>query len=241
MTSMDYDQLAKAYAPNRTAHPETLSKLAACCAELPAYAILEVGCGSGNYCGALRRLMGAVCTGLDASARMLAEASKRAPGVRLVQGRAEQLPFGADRFDLIFSVDVIHHIGDCAAYFREAYRTLRPGGRVCTVTESAWMIRNRNPLAKYFPETVEPETARYPAVESLHRWMEQAGLRVEDEDTVERSYEVTDLQVFRDKAFSSLHLITEAEFQAGLARMASDLAQGPLAAVWRNVLLWARK
>ena len=173
MTSMDYDQLAKAYAPNHGA--ETLNKLAACCAEL-AYAIL-VGCGSGNYCGA------AQAHGRFApvwSARHVDRSDKRA-GVRLVQVR--QLPFGGS-FDLIFS-DVIHHIGDAPPISRDVpdaapRRTSLHGDRI------RMDDRNRNPLAKYFPETVEPETARYRCRKPA-RWMEQAGLR-EDEDTVERSY-----------------------------------------------------
>ena len=241
MNPMNYDQLARQYAPNRAANPDVLHRLAVWCAEQPAAGILEVGCGSGNYSSALAAITGAACYGLDPSARMLAEAAKRTRDVHLLQGRGERLPFGEAAFGLIFSVDVIHHVIDCTAYLGEAFRALRPGGRVCTVTESEWMIRNRHPLAAYFPEMVAPEVARYPSVDSLRRLMEQAGFRVEDEGTVERRYDVTDLQPFRDKAFSSLHLIGEAEFQAGLARMERDLAHGPIAAVWRNVLLWGRK
>ncbi|MER3438994.1 MAG: hypothetical protein C4346_16180 [Chloroflexota bacterium] len=52
-------------------------------------------------------------------------------------GRAEVLPFKAQSFDLVFSVDVVHHISDRLAAFREARRVLRPRGWCCTVTDSS--------------------------------------------------------------------------------------------------------
>jgi len=71
--------------------------------------------------------------------------------------------------------------------------------------------------------------------------MEQAGFLVEKEEAVEWRYDLTDLQPFRNKAFSSLHLISEEEYQAGLARMERDLERGPIASVWRNAMLWGKK
>lgn len=241
MSAMNYDRLAAEYAPNRTAHPEIMGRLAAHCVARPPDRILDVGSGSGNYLAALRAVTGASCVGLDPSRAMLEEASRRAPGALLVQGRGEKLPFAATTFALIISIDVIHHMTGPAAYFREAYRTLRPGGCICTVTDSEWMIRRRVPLAEYFPGTVQPEVARYPAVDALRLWMEQAGFLVEKEEAVEWRYDLTDLQPFRDKAFSSLHLISEEEYQAGLARMGRDLEHGPIASVWRNAVLWGKK
>src|SRR3712207_7697189 len=41
-------------------------------------------------------------------------------------GRAEGLPVPDASFDLVYSVDVIHHVGDRPAAFREAARVLRP-------------------------------------------------------------------------------------------------------------------
>lgn len=49
------------------------------------------------------------------------------------------------------------------------------------------------------------------------------------------------IQAYRDKAFSSLHLISEAAFQRGIQRMERDLCSEPISGVSRYLLLWARK
>jgi SAM-dependent methyltransferase len=95
---------------------------------------------------------------------MLAEALRRSTPVQFSHGRAEKLDFPAESFDLLFSVDVVHHITDCAQAFREAWRVLRPGGRFCIVTDSEDIVRNRQPLSVYFPETIALELSRYPAI-----------------------------------------------------------------------------
>ena len=152
-----------------------------------------------------------------------------------------KLDFEADSFDLIFSVDVIHHVNDRAACFDEAYRVLRPGGRMCTVTDSEWIIRHRQPLSVYFPESVPVELNRYPRIAQLGEFMEHTGFRDIIEVIVEFSYQLTNIQAYRDKAFSSLHLISESAFEKGIARMEEDLGRGAIPCVSRYSLLWGTK
>ncbi len=138
-------------------------------------------------------------------------------------------------------MDVIHHLGDRLAYFREAYRVLRADGKACTVTDSEWIIRHRQPLAVYFPETVEIELGRYPRIAELRDIMERVGFGEMTESTVEFAYPLTDIQAYRDKAFSALLLIPEAAFQRGIERMEQDLRTGRIQCVSRYLLLWGAK
>lgn len=241
MRNLDYDRLAADYARHRRAHPEVLRSLLAKGEIKASSLVLEVGCGTGNHIAALRDAAGCAAHGMDPSPGMLAEAAQRASGVTLVPGRAEELPFADGAFDLVFSVDVIHHVTDRAVYFREALRILRPGGRICTATDSAWIIRHRRPMAVYFPETVPVELARYPDTAELKRLMEAAGFAAVEEEQVEFPYALTDIGPYRDKAFSAMHLIPEEAFRRGLARMEADLAQGPLQCVSMYAMLWGRK
>jgi ubiquinone/menaquinone biosynthesis C-methylase UbiE len=172
---------------------------------------------------------------------MLEAARQRLLEADLQQGRGEQIDYPAESLDLVFSVDVIHHVADCPAYFREVFCVLKKGGRLCTVTDSEEIIRRRQPLAVYFPETVEIELKRYPAIADLRGMMAEAGFGGLQEELAEFPYSLTDNQTYREKAFSCLHLISEEAFERGIARMDDDLGKGPIPCVSRYLLLWGRK
>jgi ubiquinone/menaquinone biosynthesis C-methylase UbiE len=241
MPRVDYDRIASDYAQHRQVHSEVLRGLVSPSGVGRASMVLEVGCGTGNYILALERLIGPQCWGIDPSQGMLAKARARSGGAHFQLGRAEDLDFPTGFFDLVFSVDVIHHVQDRQAYFSEAYRVLASGGKVCTVTDSEWVIRHRQPLAVYFPETVGPELDRYPRISELRGLMAQAGFSRMNEESVMSLYQLTDIQAYRDKAFSALHLIPENAFRRGIKRLERDLCAGPIPCVSRYVLLWGAK
>lgn len=235
----DYDRIAAEYARYRRVNPEVLGRLIAGLG--PAAKVLEVGCGTGNYLIAIREAVGCSCWGIDPSPEMLAQARARSDQVHLLPGKAEQLGFPDNQFDFVFSVNVIHHVGDRGRSFREAWRVLRPDGRSCTVTDSERVIRHRQPLSVYFPETVEVDLARYPRIEEIRAGMRGAGFANVAEEMVEFAYEVRDIGPFRDKAFSCLRLIPEEAFRRGIERMEKDLLAGPIAGVSRYTLVWGVK
>lgn len=239
--AIDYDQIASEYARHRRVHPAVLRGLLSTSRVGSASKVLEVGCGTGNYIVAMAALAGSSCWGIDPSEQMLSTARERSGKINFQRGKAERLDFPSDFFDLVFSVDVIHHVGNRLAHFREAYRVLRAGGKGCTVTDSEWIIRHRQPLAVYFPETVEIELGRYPRIAELRDIMEHVGFGEMTEETVEFAYPLTDLRAYRDKAFSSLHFIPEEAFQRGIERMERDLRTGPIQCVPRYLLLWGTK
>jgi SAM-dependent methyltransferase len=237
----DYDPIAVEYAQHRQVHPKVLENLISGGGVSQASRVLDVGCGSGNYIRALHMLTGCAGWGVDPSHEMLAQAQRRTGGVRFLLGRAERLGFAAACLDLVFSVDVIHHIPGWPRYLDEAYRVLRPGGRLCTVTDSAWIIRRRVPLATHFPETVPLELARYPRIADIRHAMERTGFGACHETGVELSYSLSDIEAYRSRAFSALHLISDDAFQRGLERLEEELRCGPIACNSRYVLLWGTR
>ncbi len=95
---------------------------------------LDVATGAGFTAVAFAPLVAEV-TGLDVSAAMLNEARgrARAAGVANVvfeTGAAESLPFGSDVFDGVVCRLAAHHFVSVPRFAAEAYRVLRPGGRL---------------------------------------------------------------------------------------------------------------
>jgi ubiquinone/menaquinone biosynthesis C-methylase UbiE len=236
-----YNELAEEYARHRQVHPGVVQALLETGEVSRETRVLEVGCGTGNYVIRIAETTGCQAWGIDPSEGMLAKARARSQKVRFLPGRAEALEIPDCAFDLIFSVDVIHHVGDREAYFREAWRVLAHGGRLCTVTDSEAIIRQRRPLAVYFPETVEADLNRYPALKALELWVVKAGFHEIMEARVDFSYTRDDIQAFREQAYSCLHLIPKEAFRRGLRRMEEDLEKGPIECISSYVLLWGRK
>lgn len=239
MQPVDYTAIAEQYAAHRLMHPEVFRRLAA--AVSPETRVLEVGCGTGNYITAVRAHAGCHAVGIDPSAAMLAKQRSRDPAVHIIRCRAEDLPLAPARFDLVFSVDVIHHVQQRGRAFREMFRVLRAGGTICTVTDSERIIRGREPLATYFPETVEIELARYPRMDTLRAELRAAGFVALREDVVEHTYDITDSGPYREKTHSSMLYLDPAAFRRGLARLEADLAGGPIRCTSRYAMLWATK
>jgi len=238
---VDFGVWAKDYAQHRKPHPKVLPALIAGARPGPGSRVLEVGCGTGNYIIAIRQATGCQCWGTDISEEMLAEAKERSSEVVFATGKAENPGFADGFFDFIFMVDVIHHVKERAEYYQEAFRLLKPGGHICTVTDNNEIIRKREPLSKYFPETQPIEFQRYPKDDELAGLMTRAGFSGIREEGVELVEEVTDISTWKSRSSSCLKLISDSAFARGVARMEQDLQKGPIRRVSPYLLIWGHK
>jgi ubiquinone/menaquinone biosynthesis C-methylase UbiE len=95
-------------------------------------AILDIGCGTGRLLRAAElRFPGAELVGVDAAGEMVRQAEPSRPRggpLRFQQATAEELPFPAARFDLVFSTLTFHHWHDQRQGVAEVARVLAPGG-----------------------------------------------------------------------------------------------------------------
>ncbi len=96
--------------------------------------VLDIGCGTGRLCRALKEVCGPV-TGVDISPEMIERATKEnadIPGMRFVLTSGEDLSVISDAsIDFCFSFIVFQHIPDkrvIRRYFEEVKRILKPGG-----------------------------------------------------------------------------------------------------------------
>jgi ubiquinone/menaquinone biosynthesis C-methylase UbiE len=239
--NISYDTIAADYAIHRNVQPNLLRKLI----EFPRIAsssrVLEVGCGTGNYISSIASLTSAKCFGIEPSSGMLEEARKKAAPISWSQGTAEALPYPDGSFDFIFSADVIHHVRDRLAFFKEAFRVLAHGGWFATATDSEKTIRRRMPLSHYFPETIDPELCRYPKEHEIQQLLASQGFDRISDELIEFAYSLSDSVPFERKAFSCLHLISEDAFARGFKRLKQDLEAGPIPCISRCVIYWGHK
>jgi SAM-dependent methyltransferase len=136
----DYDSFAEAYS---AANEDGLANayyarpaMLALAGDVAGRRILDAGCGSGPLSAALRD-RGAVVTGIDASAAMLALASQRLGddvALHLVDLR-DHLPFDDGVFDDVVASLVLHYLEDWGPTLAELRRVLRPGGRLIAAVD----------------------------------------------------------------------------------------------------------
>jgi len=89
--------------------------------------LLDIACGSGLALR-LAAAAGANVAGIDAADELIAVARERVPAGDLRVGSMFELPWPDGSFDAAISVNGIW--GGCEGALDEAYRVLRPGGRV---------------------------------------------------------------------------------------------------------------
>jgi ubiquinone/menaquinone biosynthesis C-methylase UbiE len=93
--------------------------------------VLEVGCGIGFLASYLARQYDLNITGIDLDPDQLSRARANGNGVdhlRFLEGDATGLPFDNDRFDMVLSFDVLHHIPRWDTALSEVGRVLRLNG-----------------------------------------------------------------------------------------------------------------
>ena len=133
--------------------------------------LLEVGCGAGNF---LVRAAdrGFDVTGLEYSP-FAAERARKNLGSRgrVLHGEIGVLAAEPDAYDVCVLCDVIEHVRDPAAFLRELFRLLRPGGALLVVKPSLdswsarllgsrWMEYKAEHLFYYAPATVTRQLQR---------------------------------------------------------------------------------
>jgi trans-aconitate methyltransferase len=150
--------------------------------------ILDLGCGDGQLSARLAS-MGAIVTGVDASADMVAAARSR--GIDAVEARAEHLPFPNSSFDAVFSNAALHWVRDQEAMLAEVHRVLRPGGRFVAEmgghgNVAAILVALMAVLERHGYADAEEGVNYYPTPEIYRQRLERHGLKVERMELIPR-------------------------------------------------------
>jgi cyclopropane fatty-acyl-phospholipid synthase-like methyltransferase len=112
------------------------AEIAAQLALQPGEQVLDIGSGIGGPARWFAATFAVPVTGVDltpefcAAAEALNTATGLADRVTIIQGSALALPVPDGAFDAAYSQNVIMNIADKRLFYREAFRALRPGGRL---------------------------------------------------------------------------------------------------------------
>jgi ubiquinone/menaquinone biosynthesis C-methylase UbiE len=182
--------------------------------------VLDVGCGTGRLAAALYD-RGSRVWGVDPSPEMVELAKKR--GVNAKVARAEQLPFKEGWFEravLWLSV----HLLDRPRAFTELRRVVAADGRVAIATFDPSHF-DRFWLNEMFPSLERIDRDRFPTEEDLTQELQTSGFEPRVMRLSQRA-EITRraaLERIRGRYISTLELLAEDEYRAGMERAEREL------------------
>jgi SAM-dependent methyltransferase len=116
--------------------------------------LLDVGCGMGRNSYWPMRYGAASGMAIDVDQRSLASARRTLASFPTIEVR-EMSAYAidaVDRFDIVFSIGVIHHLAEPKLALRQMVRAAKPGGKVLIwvygLENNGWIVRVLTPLRK---------------------------------------------------------------------------------------------
>ncbi|MGB7979047.1 MAG: methyltransferase domain-containing protein [Chlamydiales bacterium] len=140
--------------------------------------LCDIGCGYGGTARFLTERYGVKATGFSLSCKQLEYARAQTPHVNYVQADWLHNTLPPNSFDMAIAVESSEHMVDKGKFFQEAYRVLKPGGRLVVC---AWLAKEQ-PKAWEVRHLLEPicREGRLPSLGSVSeytKWMLHAGFQ----------------------------------------------------------------
>ena len=238
---INYDEIAHRYEEHRSGSGEIAKGLADLAGASSDATVLDIGCGTGAASVAFHQLTGAAVWGVDKSAEMLRYARQKSRAVKFVRADAHRLPFGDEKFDFAYALLVLHHLEDVPVFLRELHRVMRNGTVAILTCSHDWI--ERHPMNRFFPSFASIDLARFPRIDSVCQWLHDAGFVQIETRSIETASYAADMNYVNrvaDKWVSTLQLLPEDEFRAGLERLRRTVCDRDgvgLEIHWEGVLL----
>lgn len=110
-------------------------------ASLAPHSLVDVGCGYGEFLFRYLKQVPKDFYALEASPEFQVRASKLGLNVKGCDLNA-RWPFEDNKFDVVFSSQVIEHLHNTRCFVEEAYRVLKPGGTAIITSENLCSLLN---------------------------------------------------------------------------------------------------
>ncbi|MBZ5579110.1 MAG: class I SAM-dependent methyltransferase [Acidobacteriia bacterium] len=168
------------------------------CAVGPGTEYLDAGCGAG-LAVQMAAERGALVSGFDAAAGMLAVARSRVPHGDFRQAELEEPPYDAHTFDVVTGFNSFQFAANPTAALAQAKRVAKPGGTVVVMTwstpdgmEAAAIVRALRPLLPAEPH--QPGPFSLSDEMALRAFAADAGLQVTEVADVDCPWAYADLE-----------------------------------------------
>ena len=141
--------------------------------------VLDVACGNGRLLEMLSRKHRFSGFGVDLSGKMVENAARLNASMVFRQAGCNALPFDNEHFDVLTVCAAYHHFPDVAAFAKEAYRVLKPNGKlyIAEVYYSRLLRILCNPLIRLSPSG----DVKLYGPEEIIRVLENVGFKPGDE------------------------------------------------------------
>ena len=235
---MDYDQtlVPESYDAGREISEdkkrEFIARFAQSVGSTNVHKIIDLGCGTGRFSGALADIFDANVLGVEPSAKMIARARAKHQDVRLrfLEAPGEALPVDDSSIDMVFMSMVLHHLADPAQVALECWRVLRSGGFVCIRNAMADEV-DSYPYHDVFPSIRAIIERQLISRERLHGVFEPLGFKVVANEVMWHEI-APDGHAFAEKmalrADSFVAQLPDAEFEAGVAALRNRAGADPV-------------
>jgi ubiquinone/menaquinone biosynthesis C-methylase UbiE len=241
----DYDRLMhRTYVQGRQLSTSTLDQwmevVSAFVHADPPLTILDLGSGSGRFSIPLADRFGAWVVGVEPSVKMREQAPQTVNAGRIayVGGKAEDLPLASGSVDAVFASMVVHYFADLSRVAHEVARVLRPGGKVLVRNSFRGRLESVQ-YHRYFPRARTLDESRLPSIETVEAAFASAGLQPGAHQVVRQQIDASlsaHLDRLRLRAISSLALLSDAEYERGIARLERVvLEEGGAEPVWEEI------
>ncbi len=150
----------------------------------PGAKVLEVGGGTGSFLSSFTG-MAVIAVDLDLTMEMLEEGRRRDDRLVPVQGDGTFLPFRSRVFDLVASVQMLHHVPEPLPLLKEMRRVLHEDGRVMLIDQVAEESYEKASVMSAIEKMRDPSHAVSRPVSAYRSLLLAAGFEIESQDVVE--------------------------------------------------------
>ncbi len=186
--------------------------------------VLEIGCGTGTFSGALGKLITPLIA-VDISDKLLAHARERHPDVVFCQADVHNMAFKDNSFDAVIGCSVLHHL-DISMAFASILRVLKPGG-VLRFSE---------------PNLLNPQIFLQKTIPTLKKWAgdspDEYAFTPKD---IQRKLEQAGFTAIRVRPFEFLHPHTPPKWIQSVIRCESFLEKSFLRPFCGSLAIEAKK